>query len=70
VKKACGPNPVDMKALLEGRTLNEKDQKKLDKMIESIESSVVQWKENVKKTTDLEFDIIVNPVRVQEHHKK
>ena len=59
-----------MKALLEGRTLNEKDQKKLDKMIESIESSVVQWKENVKKTTDLEFDIIVNPVRVQEHHKK
>jgi hypothetical protein len=68
VKKSHG-GEINLVELSEEGTLKAKDQKKLDTFIEQVQSSIHQWKDKVKKSTDIEFEKKHNPVRVLEREK-
>ena len=66
----CFGGEIDIKELANSKLVNSKDKLKLEEVILHVDTSVVQWKEKVKKNTSIAFDQDVNPVKVREMERK
>jgi hypothetical protein len=53
---------INIREWIVEENLKEKDKNKAEKLLEQLDTSIVQWKEKVKKTTDIKLEEKVNPV--------
>ena len=69
VKEGFGSD-FELKPLLQSKDFQPKDLVKIEELVQSVESAIVQWKEKVKKTTSIEFHREVNPLKAREIDRK